>query len=355
MKVLIVGAGPTGLTCAVELWRRGIEAEIIDKRDNASGFSRAVGITPASLEILEPSGVAENLISDGIKFHGLRVYRGEKPALAMPIKVKMMQHGYDFMLGFAQDRTETHLRNALQKLGGTVRYSTELSGLHQSDGQVKAEIAGAKPEIYDYLIGADGVRSTVRDASGIDFPGYDLPEKWSIADVEAQDWPNHDLFTLCQLTGGRVAVVVPLEAARYRLVSNTENAIEALPLPMNIGKIHRQGTFTISVRQVETYQKGRVLLAGDAAHSHSPVGGRGMNLGIADGADIAKRLAEGTSSGYTAARHADGARVIEGSERVRNFITSPSTIKRAVVFCVLKLLSISPTMQRKLCAVVLYG
>lgn len=112
-------------------------------------------------------------------------------------------------------------------------------------------------------------------------------------------------------------VVAPLSATRYRVVASHENALQALPLPLNVTNIRREGTFKISVRQAETYSKGRIHLAGDAAHCHSPVGGRGMNLGIADGVELAKRIVENTIEGYTAVRHRDGAEAIKVTERGR--------------------------------------
>ncbi|MGI9371134.1 MAG: FAD-dependent monooxygenase, partial [Hyphomicrobiales bacterium] len=206
-----------------------------------------------------------------------------------------------------------------------------------------------------YVIAADGIRSTVRGNLGIKYPGYELPETWSIADVDVKDWPNAGLFTICQLEDGKVVVVIPLEDARFRVVSNTDNALAALPLDMNVVNLRRAGAFTISVRQVEDYQKGRVFLAGDAAHCHSPVGGRGMNLGIADACDLAARLAEGTQDGYTDARHADGVGVIEGSERARKFVTSTNPLARMAFLGLLKTLSAFPALQKRFSDVVLYG
>ena len=125
-----------------------------------------------------------------------------------------------------------------------------------------------------------------------------------------------------------MVVVAPLEADRYRLVSNTQNALEALPLPMEVVKVRRERTFNLSIRQAYQYSHGRVFLAGDAAHCHSPVGGRGMNLGIADAAELAVRMAEDRLAGYSASRHAIGARIIAGSERMRKLITSTNPIVR---------------------------
>jgi len=225
MKILIVGAGPAGLTAAVELARRGIETKVIDKRSSESIFSRAVGIIPRSLKILEPSGVAKELISEGVQINGAKIYHHSKLLLDMPLQVNPLQYGYGFMLGLPQDRTEFHLRHAYEKFGAEVHYSTELNGLRQENGKVIAMTTDGNASSFDYVIGADGVGSTTRALLGIDFPGYDLPETWSIADLISDDWPNKNVGTICICPNGIACVAIPIEANRFRLVSNTDNVL----------------------------------------------------------------------------------------------------------------------------------
>lgn len=355
LSVLIVGAGPTGLTAAVELARRGVRTKVIDRRDAQSTFSRAVGIMPRSLELLEPSGVAARLLEDGMRFRQVLLHRGSRLVLSLDLQPGTPQHGYDFLLGLAQDRTEAHLSDALLRSGGEISYETELADFSQDDGKVTAVMADGKTSAYDFVIGADGVHSTTRQRLGILFPGYDLPETWSIADVDAEGWPNTNAFTACQLDRGGVVVVAPLEPERFRVVSNTGDALAALPLDLKTTNIRREGQFTISVRQVENYTHGRVFLAGDAAHCHSPVGGRGMNLGIADAADLARRMVEGGLEGYSSARHADGAETIAASENARKTMTSANPLTRAVMLGGLKAVSFLPALQRRMSETILYG
>ncbi len=353
MKVLIVGAGPAGLTTAVELARRGIVSDVIDLRESGSGLSRAVGILPASLEILRPSGVTGKLLAEGMKFRQVRIYRHSSLALALPLKVSGADD--EFILALAQDRTETILRDVLSELGGTVRYGTELVDLRQDANEVTVEMReGAKAE-YDYVIGADGVGSTTRELLNIDFRGHDLPETWSIADVDAEGWPNTNAFTVCLSGGGDVVVVAPLEPNRFRVVSNTADALAALPLKLNVTNIRRAGEFKISIRQAAQYGVGRVSLVGDAAHCHSPVGGRGMNLGIADGAELARRMVEGGLEGYGEARHKVGKDIIAGSEAVRKVMTSRNPVVRFFVLGVLQTASFMPALQRQFAKKILYG
>ncbi len=353
MRILVVGAGPTGLTAAVELARHGIIADIIDKRESGSGLSRAVGIMPASLDILRPSGVTDRLLAEAMKFRKARFFNHDRLALELPFSVDGKEG--EFILGLAQDRTETHLREAFAELGGKVRYGTELTKLEQSKDCVTAQTADGKTGRYDYLIGADGISSATRTLAGIDFPGFELPGTWSIADVDADNWPHVGAFTICKLAGPDIVVIAPLEKKRFRVISNTPDALSVLPLPMDVTNIRREGQFKISIRQVNEYRRGRVFLAGDAAHCHSPVGGRGMNLGIADAADLARRIAENDLETYSETRHREGKAIIAGSETVRKLMTSNSHIARTSIFAILGLASLLRPMQRQMAKRVLYG
>ena len=152
-----------------------------------------------------------------------------------------------------------------------------------------------------------------------------------------------------------MVVVAPLEPKRFRVISNTEDALAALPLKLNVTNIRRAGEFKISIRQAAQYGVGRVFLVGDAAHCHSPVGGRGMNLGIADGAELARRMVEGGLEGYGEARHKVGKDIIAGSEAVRKVMTSRNPVVRFFVLGVLQTASFMPALQRQFAKKILYG
>ncbi len=353
MRVLVVGAGPTGLTAAVELARRGIEVLVVEKRKKGSGLSRAVGILPASLELLKPSGVSDRLTKEGMKFRKVQLFNRDRLLLELPIDSGLDRE--EFILGLAQDRTEYHLRKSLKKFGGLLHYNKEFVGLSQDETKVTARLKDGKQTEFDYVIGADGTDSITRQLIGIDFPGFDLPETWSIADVEAKGWAHNDALVACKMTGRDIVVAVPLEPERYRVISNTPNSLELLPLPLDVTKIRKQGQFNISIRQAVTYQKGRVFIAGDAAHCHSPVGGRGMNIGIADAADLARRIAEGDLDDYTQHRHRDGQQLVAGTERARKLITSASPLARLGFLGLVTAISLMRPLQRIVSRQVLYG
>ncbi len=271
-RILVVGAGPTGLTAAVELRRLGLDAAVIDRKPAPSPLSRAVGILPRSMDILEPSGASAAIRSEAIPIGQAIFHYGAQRIGTLDLAAATGAR----LLALAQDRTEAHLAAALDRQGGQVRYGAEFQSLEQDDSEVRVRISGAD-EAYSCVIGADGVQSRVRRALGVAFRGHDLPEDWSIADVEAEAWPDPASFQIFLLDGGRGVIVVPLEATRFRVISNSPDALAALPVPMRVRRVRRAEKFRISVRQVDRYQVGRVFLAGDAAHCHSPVGGRGMN------------------------------------------------------------------------------
>lgn len=343
-SVLIVGAGPTGLTAAVELTRLGHQVTIIDKRPGRAQLSRAVGILPASMKILEPSGVAQSIGQEAVRFSSFAFYHEAREITRIPFGQNT--DGSDVVLGLPQDRTEAHLSEALSSANVSVAYGTAFESLKQEEDGVTASFGGTQKR-FDFLLGADGVRSSVRQSLGLSYDGFEIPGKWSIADVDARDWPEPDVFKGYLIPDGNVAIVAPMTPTRFRVIASVEDALSALPVPMPVGSLHRSGAFTISVRQSPSYGNGRVYLAGDAAHCHSPAGGRGMNLGIADAADFAERLNTETLDGYSASRHQIGKKTIDFSEEMRSNIMSESPLRRKLVEMGIHVVGSVPPLARK--------
>ena len=353
-EVLVVGAGPTGLTTAIELTRLGVKASIIDQRPGISALARAVGITPASLEILKPSGATDMLLRQGIRLESIRI---QTDSIVLPVAFSQSRNRspYKYLISLPQEQTETVLCDVLARLDIHVRYNTALISLKDSREGVLATCDDGTTGYYRYVVGADGVQSTTRENIGLTFNGVDLEEIWSVADLETSDWPHNNTFTLSLLNQGKMAAIVPLNKNRIRVVANTENALETIPNDLHITNTNRRGTFKISVRQVNTYQRGNIFLAGDAAHCHSPVGGRGMNLGIADAACIAKCIASDNITAYSGERHPAGSRTLSNSERARKLLSSQKPLVRGAVASSLKLTAKSTLLQRRLIDQLLYA
>jgi 2-polyprenyl-6-methoxyphenol hydroxylase-like FAD-dependent oxidoreductase len=313
LRVLVVGAGPTGLTAAVELRRRGIAAQIVDRRAGQSNLSRAVGILPASLDHLQACGATPRLLAEGVHYDGLRLHDGGQ----MLADLRFAAAGDRFILGLPQHRTEAILAERLAAQGGAVRYGAEVTGATQDDSGVDVRFADGQAERFDHVLAADGAHSHLRSVLGVPFDGFDLPDEWGVADVDVAGWTWPQSLALYLLDAGRLVLVAPMAPGRVRVVANRPDPLPMLPVPMNVLAQRGSGRFRIAVRQVPRYSMGRVHLAGDAAHCHSPVGGRGMNLGIADGCAFAAHLAAGTVWAYSPERHAAGAAAIALSERVR--------------------------------------
>jgi len=317
-EILVVGAGPTGLTAALELARQGFIPRIIDRDDGPTPLSKAVGISPKSLDLLEPSGVAGRLLAQGVRVRRAHVHFGEVELGRIDLGV--LEHRFNFLLSLPQRVTETIMAEVLEESGVRVAWRTRLIWLETTTNGIEAEIAGARRRETircSHVYGADGVHSAVRDVLGLGFYGYTHKRTWSIADCALMGWPYEpEAAHLFLHAGGDIGFIVPVGGNCFRAVSNTDDALACIPQGRRTARVLRTGTFRIPVRQAATYQKGNVFLGGDAAHVQSPVGARGMNLGIEDAACFARHLVNGTLAHYTADRRHVGSEWIRLSERV---------------------------------------
>ncbi len=313
-KILIVGAGPCGLTAALELTRRGFPVRIIDKAPGPTPLSKAVGISPRSLEILEATGVTERLLAEGIRMQGVQArYQGR---LLAELQVRALPHRFNFLLSLPQSRTETIMEAVLAGFGVAVEWNVAFTGLRLKGGTADVDLEGAHGGAFDYVFGADGSHSRVREVLGRRFSGYTHKRLWSIADAQIPDWPFPEATAMASLhRSGDIGFIIPIGPKRFRAVSNTPVALDQLP-GVESAVVSQADTFHIPVRQADRYQEGCVFLGGDAAHVHSPIGARGMNLGIEDAFAFARRLAEHRLDDYTAERHPVGRRWIVLSERM---------------------------------------
>lgn len=309
--VVIIGAGPTGLTLACELAVRGIGFRIVDRAEKFFGGSRADGIQPRTLEVFADIGVLDPLLASGDLGTVMRAYQGDtvvwegrmsEPAEPTP------SVPYPNTWFVPQFRTEEILRERLAGFGVHVELSTELIDFtHDADGVTAVLAAGGRTETVRtrYLVGADGGGSTVRKQLGIAFPGKtDESTRMLFADARV-DGISHDHGRIWQVGDGGVSVMPlagtelfvvvarppdnqdePIRDHLQRLVTESSGRGDIL-----VRKVTWHTTWRSNTRLAERFRDGRVLLAGDAGHVHPPTGGQGMNTGIQDGYNLGWKLA----------------------------------------------------------------
>jgi 2-polyprenyl-6-methoxyphenol hydroxylase-like FAD-dependent oxidoreductase len=307
-QVLVVGAGPTGLVLACELLARGIQTRVIDKGDGVVLQTRALGIHARTLEVFDMMGLAERFVEQGQVVRRFHMYTDGKTLVRL--ELARNGSGFGFMLDIPQDLTETILRQRVSELGGSIEQGTELDSLSQDPGGVTATViepGGTMQAITaDYAVGADGAHSRVRTELGLDFQGHPYPEDWLLADVhlgwERPDDEMHAFFR----RHGRPLICMPMREHLWRVIlpyagdrdqrAPTLEEIQRLvgeraPEPVPVSDPTWLATFRCQRRFTRIYRRGRVMLAGDAVHIHSPAGGQGMNTGIMDAHNLAWKLA----------------------------------------------------------------
>lgn len=330
VKVLVIGAGPTGLRAALEFAALGVPCRIVERRTEPSKLSRAVGIMPATIASLESIGIAEAILTEAMPLRKIRLMRSGK--LLMSLDNRAPEYRDNVIIGLPQNRTEEILSDALAAQNVRVEYGLTVKEVSTDDEKVEVRFSDDTAETYDWVVAADGIQSATREQLGIAFPGQDLPGEWSIADVDVGGDFDPELVMLdVQGPANLFNMVLPIEARRARVVASTPDALAALTLPLEIVNVRRTGTFRISVRQAETYRKGRVLLAGDAAHCHSPLGGKGMNLGMADAVSAARAIMNGCVDDYSEERHEIGVTILKMTEGARKMVTSNNPFAKAIV------------------------
>jgi 2-polyprenyl-6-methoxyphenol hydroxylase-like FAD-dependent oxidoreductase len=309
-SVLIVGAGPVGLVAAAELARHGTAVRIIDRLAEPTNESRAIAVHARSLDMLARMGVAETLIDTGVKARAMEIHAGRRRLFRVPLDG--VDAAYPFSLNTPQTETERVLTDHLRSLGVSVERSVELTQLHQDAESVSVTLChldgGADEELaVAWVIGADGARSPVRHLVGGKLVGSFVGERFLLGDVDAEHRLDPEaMYTFFSADGPVLAM--PLRHGRMRVMAQIPHSPET-PLNLHpslaelqhivdervggisLRRAHWLTSFELHHAQASRYRWGRVFLAGDAAHIHSPAGGQGMNTGMQDAFNLAWKLA----------------------------------------------------------------
>src|SRR5712691_697061 len=305
--VVIVGAGPTGLALGAELKRLGISSLILDRLEAGANTSRAAVVHARTLEVLEPLGVTPELLQEGIVVPTFRMR--DRNRILTSISFKDLDTKYPFALMCPQNRTEAVLLRRLQSLGGAVQRPCNVVTVRPGENDVEVQFKSGeelKTVRTKWLVGCDGMHSVVREQSAIPFIGGNYEESFVLADVE-MDWPLDRQEVSLFFSDKGLIVVAPLPGDQFRIVATMKEAPPEVSIidlqhifeergPENAAiAIHRivwASRFDIEHRVAKVLRIGRILLAGDAAHVHSPAGGQGMNTGIQDAIALAAALQE---------------------------------------------------------------
>lgn len=302
-EILIVGAGPSGLSSALFLSEKGRIPRIIDKKENISEYSKALGVNPRTLELLESTGLTKRFLENGRKMEKINIFKNNEHIFKNDLS--SINHRYPFMLIQPQKESEEILLEELFNRKIEVEFATELKTLEVEKNKIEVTLSSSinqlQNEQFTLLIGADGARSEVRKQIGIKLRGFQYEEEWELYDVEldtklATDEGHVILFN----EGGMI--MIRLRDNIWRVAGNMKSLLNYLPKNTKIGGITWESKFKISHRVAESLYKDNVFIIGDAAHLHSPVGARGMNLGVEDAYMVSNLIVEGKAEEYSGMR-----------------------------------------------------
>jgi 2-polyprenyl-6-methoxyphenol hydroxylase-like FAD-dependent oxidoreductase len=304
--VVVVGAGPTGLALACGLRKAGIAVRVVDKATGPAVTSRALGLQPRGVEVLDRLGALGDLPDRGLAVSSVVITVNGRELARLHVRQSMKRLGGRAALLMSQADIEGALRDRLAALGGSVEWDRPVTDVIAGTDGVTVRLGDSTEVGAGWVVGADGAHSVVRKAMGVGFPGVPLVEHFLLADVHADiDRPRHNTYGF--LRGTNILVAFPLPGIDlWRVMAPApEGSADMLPeqvieylgqrLAAEAGATIRSSewtsTFHIHRRLADTYRRGRMLLAGDAAHIHSPLGGQGMNTGIGDAENLAWKLA----------------------------------------------------------------
>jgi 2-polyprenyl-6-methoxyphenol hydroxylase-like FAD-dependent oxidoreductase len=357
-QVVVVGAGPTGLTLAAELLRRGVHVRVVEKATARGPGARAVAVQARTLEILDDMGAGDALVARGLRAHGATFFADGAAVVNASFDDVETRHPY--VLCTAQSDTEAVLESLVEQRGGRVERGKELVDLAQDEEGVTATLRrsdGSEERVRAaWIAGCDGAHSTVRRRAGISFAGKECQEDFVVADAAIEwDLPRDRVLAFFARDGAAAAFPLPPEPGDRFLFIATAPAGRDVDEPVELDELRRivegcspttvrvrdaawMRSLRVQARQAERYRAGRCFLAGDAAHTQSPVGAQGMNTGIQDAHNLAWKLAlvvkgkasPGLLDSYHAERHAIGRKLLRATDHATRVVSLRSPISRVV-------------------------
>ncbi|TCC56076.1 FAD-dependent monooxygenase [Kribbella pittospori] len=344
--VVVVGAGPVGLAVAAGLRLQGHSVVVIDRQAEGANTSRACVIHPRTLEMLDQIGVTKRLVELGLELEDFAVRDGDRRLV--PVGFGDLPTDYPFIVMLPQYLTERVLLERLEELGGSVLRPYAATGLTQTADGAEVTLDSGDVIKARYVVAADGMNSTIRELAGLRMPGNTLQLSCSLVDVRVDGGLPVDEVALYFSHAG-LLVVAPLPDGSFRLVAEVGDAPEhpdaAYAQQLLVGRGPRKSApkvteviwgsrFRIHERVADEYRAGRVLLAGDAAHTHSPAGGQGMNLGLRDAMVLADALSvaltrddESELDAYATNSRAEAVRVIGLAHRLTRLANLPRPLR----------------------------
>lgn len=384
-EVLVVGAGPTGLVAANLLARAGVRVRIVERRTEATRESRAFAVQARTLELMQAIGLADEFVTRGVRADSVNIHvRGRFKGGLDFARAKADDTPFPFILMLPQSETEAILAADCARLGLTIERGMAVDAVTQNaDGAVATGNGpdGAFSIRAEYILGADGSRSVVRDAADFGWHGDMLPQRFLLADCKVE-WPlDHDHFRVF-LNRQLIGLFLPLHGSSLSRVMATDlsgsfgDEDASTPAPLDLAEMQAglEAAICLPVRLsdpvwvtryrahrrfVDRYRQGRLFVAGDAAHIHSPAGGQGMNTGLQDAANLAWKLAAVLHHGapdtllgsYDAERRPVGEQVVRSTGRLFNAAAGQAgrkaAMRDAAVSALLPIISKAPPFQRK--------